>query len=288
MNNTNSKAQDEIAKAVARTPTADLTASRLDEVVLEATGHDGLAADLFRAADTTATAAAHKAHSKDEGPILSCIGTLTLLIAIAAASGIFARYGQSLGWTWMPPILSPVVAALILVVALASIRGPVGRNAARSATYALVLILIAGGVTVFAPGLKQWELVSIVVSLASGVVWVVWINVVRARNADDSRDIDLAFLEARREARTAMAAERVTAIDELTERFHKADVDLAALESLWRFAASCAEKRGATGLVRADGPVGASKLAAILDIPRDFHDIADEATEAAWEKRRPQ
>lgn len=275
----------EVAKAVEQTPEIDLTSSRIDEIVLSATGHDRVAADLFDAAEDTRFEAAHKAHQRDEGS-WGGVGVLTVIVAAAAAGGIFGRYGQSPGLTWMPPVLSPVVAALIALIALASARKPMGRNAAGSCVIALVLIVAAGVVTLLAPGLKPWEQVSVIASIAVGLGGVAWIHLVRARNPEAARERDLGLFLARREARTALAEERERAIHALDKRLRDAGVDAASLEALWTYAAGCAEKRGAKGLERVNGPVGASKLTAILDIPRDHHDVAGERTEAAWEAKR--
>ena len=186
----------------------------------------------------------------------------------------------------MPPVLSPVVAALITIIALASVRKPMGRNAAGSCVIALVLIVAAGLVTLLAPGLKPWEQVSVIASMAVGLVGVAWIHLVRARNPEAARERDLGLFLARREARAALAEERERSIHALGERLQNARADAASLESLWAYAAGCADKRGVQGLERANGPVGASKLTAILDIPRDHHDIAGERTEAAWAAKR--
>ena len=285
MNNTNSTAQEEIAKAVETTPESDLTAARIDEIVLKSTGNDKLTDDLFRAAEEFEFSASHKAYQRDEGP-WGGVGMLTVIVAAAAAGGIFGRYGQSPGLTWMPPVLSPVVAALITIIALASVRKPMGRNAAGSCVIALVLIVAAGVVTLLAPGLKPWEQVSVIASMAVGLVGVVWIHLVRARNPEAARERDLGLFLARREARAALAEERERSIHALGERLQNARADAASLESLWAYAAGCADKRGVQGLERANGPVGASKLTAILDIPRDHHDIAGERTEAAWAAKR--
>ncbi|MER7604439.1 hypothetical protein [Nocardioides sp. NPDC127503] len=285
MNNTNSKVQGEIAKAVETTNVSDLNAARLDEIVLEATGNDELASDLFRSAEKFELAASHKAYQRDEGP-WGAVGVLTVIIAAAAAGGIFGRYGQSPGLMWMPPVLSPVVAALITLIAAASTHKPMGRNAAGSCVIALVLIVAAGVVTLLAPGLKPWEQVSVIASIAVALGGVVWIHLVRARNPEAARERDLGLFLARSEARTALAEERRRAIDALDKRLRDAGVDAASLESLWTYAAGCADKRGAKGLERVNGPVGASKLTAILNIPRDHHDIAGERAEAAWEAKR--
>ena len=285
MNNTNSTAQEEIAKAVETTPESDLTAARIDEIVLKSTGNDKLTDDLFRAAEEFEFSASHKAYQRDEGP-WGGVGMLTVIVAAAAAGGIFGRYGQSPGLTWMPPVLSPVVAALITIIALASVRKPMGRNAAGSCVIALVLIVAAGLVTLLAPGLKPWEQVSVIASMAVGLVGVVWIHLVRARNPEAARERDLGLFLARRESRAALAEERERSIHALGERLQNARADAASLESLWAYAAGCADKRGVQGLERANGPVGASKLTAILDIPRDHHDIAGERTEAAWAAKR--
>jgi hypothetical protein len=285
MNNTNSTAQEEIAKAVETTPESDLTAARIDEIVLKSTGNDKLTDDLFRAAEEIEFAASHKAYQRDEGP-WGGVGMLTVIVAAAAAGGIFGRYGQSPGLTWMPPVLSPVVAALITIIALASVRKPMGRNAAGSCVIALVLIVAAGLVTLLAPGLKPWEQVAVIASMAVGLVGVVWIYLVRARNPEAARERDLGLFLARREARGVLADERERAIQALDKRLQGAGADTASLESLWAYAAGCADKRGAKGLERVKGPVGASKLTAILDIPRDHHDIAGERTEAAWAAKR--
>ena len=285
MNNTNSTAQEEIAKAVETTPESDLTAARIDEIVLKSTGNDKLTDDLFRAAEEFEFSASHKAYQRDEGP-WGGVGMLTVIVAAAAAGGIFGRYGQSPGLTWMPPVLSPVVAALITIIALASVRKPMGRNAAGSCVIALVLIVAAGLVTLLAPGLKPWEQVSVIASMAVGLVGVAWIHLVRARNPEAARERDLGLFLARREARAALAEERERSIHALGERLQNARADAASLESLWAYAAGCADKRGVQGLERANGPVGASKLTAILDIPRDHHDIAGERTEAAWAAKR--
>ncbi|MEU0317241.1 hypothetical protein [Nocardioides sp. NPDC006273] len=274
----------EIAKAVDQSSEIDLTSSRIDEIVLSATGHDRLASDLFDAAEETRFQAAHKAHQKDEGA-WGGIGVLAIIVAATAAGGIFGRYGQAPGLTWMPPVLSPVVATLIAFVALASVRKPMGRTAAGTCVIALVLIVAAGVVTLLAPGLKPWEQVSIIASLAVGLVGVAWIHLVRARNPEAARERDLGLFLARREARAALAEERERAIQALDERLREAGTDVASLESLWTYAAACAAKRGTKGLERVEGPVGASKLTAILDIPRDHHDISGERVEAAWEAK---
>lgn len=274
----------EVAKAVEQTSEIDVNSSRIDEIVLAATGHDHLAADLFDAAEETRFEAAHKTHQRDEGS-WGGVGMLTVIVAAAAAGGIFGRYGQSPGLTWMPPVLSPVVAALIAIIALASVRKPMGRNAAGSCVIALVLIVAAGVVTLIAPGLKPWEQVSVIASMVVGLVGVAWIHIVRARNPEAARERDLGLFLARREARAALAAEREPSIRALDERLRNAGADTASLESLWAYAAECAAKRGVKGLERAKGPVGASKLTAILDIPRNHHDISGEKTEAAWEAK---
>ncbi|MGH3352758.1 MAG: hypothetical protein ACRDPS_18980 [Nocardioides sp.] len=284
MNNTNDDVQGKIAKAVETTPASDLNATRLDEIVLKATGNDELTDDLFRAAEKSELAASHKAYQRDEGS-WGGVGMLTVIVAAAAAGGIFGRYGQSPGLTWMPPVLSPVVAALIAIIALASVRKPMGRNAAGSCVIALVLIVAAGVVTLIAPGLKPWEQVSVIASMAVGLVGVAWIHIVRARNPEAARERDLGLFLARREARAALAAEREPSIRALDGRLRSAGADTASLESLWAYAAECAAKRGVKGLERAKGPVGASKLTAILDIPRNHHDISGEKTEAAWEAK---
>lgn len=285
MNNTNSNVQADIAKAVETTHVNDLNAARLDEIVLAATGNDESTTDIFRSAEKLEFDASHKAYQRDEGP-WGGVGVLTVIIAAAAAGGIFGRYGQSPGLMWMPPVLSPVVAVLITLIAVASARKPVGRNAAGSCVIALGLIVAAGVVTLIAPGLKTWEQISVIASMAVGLVGVVWIHLARARNPEAARERDLGLYLARREARAALAEERERAIHTLDERLRNAGADAVSLESLWAYAAGCAEKRGAKGLERVNGPIGASKLTAILDIARDHHDISGERTEAAWEAKR--
>lgn len=275
-----------IDDAVSATPEIDLTTSRMDEIVLSATGHDGVLEDLFASAKKTRQAAEHATHAHEDGPLLGCVGLLALVVAAAAAGGIFGRFGQAPGLTWMPPTLSPVVAVLVVLLAVASVRRPAGSNSARLSTFALVLVVVAGGVTLFLPGVKPWEQVSIVISVLVTAAAVVWMHVGRSRNAEAARDRDLAGLRARREARASLAEERTRATHELEERLRREQVDLVHLESLWEHAAERARRRGASDLDRTPGPVGASKLAAILDLPRDHRDDADERTEAAWDAKQ--
>ena len=287
MNDSSDKAvRSRIDDAVSATPEIDLTASRMDEVVLNATGNDGIVDDLFVAAKKTRQSMEHGTHAHEDGPFLGCVGLLALVTAAAAAGGIFGRFGQSPGWTWMPPVLSPMVAVLLVVLAAASFRRPARQSSARMGTFALVLVVVAGGVTLFLPGVKLWEQVSIVISVVVTGAAVVWMHVGRARNAEAARDRDLAFLRARREARASLAEERVRATQELEERLRREQVDFVYLESLWAHAAERAQRRGVTGIDRVPGPIGASKLASILDIPRDHRDEADELTEAGWETKR--
>lgn len=287
MNDSSDKAVwTKIDEAVAATSEIDLTASRMDEIVLSATGHEGIVEGLFAAAKKTRQTVEHGTHAHEDGPFLGCVGLLALVTAAAAAGGIFGRFGQSPGWTWMPPALSPVVAVLVVLLAAASFRRPAGQSSARLSMFALVLVVVAGGVTLFLPGVKPWEQASIVISVVVTGAAVVWMHVGRARNAESARDHDLAGLRARREARSSLVDERNRATQELEERLRREQVDFAYLEGLWAHAAERAQRRGATGLVRTSGPIGASKLASILDIPRDHRDDADELTEAAWEAKR--
>jgi hypothetical protein len=275
-----------IDDAVSATPEIDLTTARMDEIVLSATGHDGILEDLFASAKQTRQSAEHGTHAHEDGPLLGCVGLLALVVAAAAAGGIFGRFGQAPGLTWMPPTLSPVVAVLVVLLAAASLRRPAGSSSARLSTFALVLVLVSGGVTLFLPGVKPWEQVSIVISVVVTAAAVAWMHVGRSRNAEAARNRDLAGLLARREARATLDAERARATYELEERLRREEVDLAHLESLWTHAAERAQRRGATALDRTPGPIGASKLATILDLPRDHRDDADERTEAAWEAKQ--
>ncbi|MFE6509270.1 hypothetical protein ACFVDI_19630 [Nocardioides sp. NPDC057767] len=268
------------------TPQIDLTSSRLDEIVLSATGHDGILEDLFTSAKQTRQSAEHGTHAHEDGPFLGCVGLLALVIAAAAAGGIFGRFGQSPGLTWMPPALSPVVAVLVVLLAAASFRRPAGQNSTRLSTFALILVVVAGGVTLFLPGVKPWERASLVISVVVTAAAVVWMHLGRSRDAEAARIRDLAGLRARREARASLAEERAQATQELEARLRREQVDLAHLESLWAHAAERARLRGATDLDRTPGPIGASKLAAILDLPRDHRDDADELTEAAWDAKQ--
>ncbi|GGR53580.1 hypothetical protein J2S40_001364 [Nocardioides luteus] len=278
--------RSKIDEAVNATPEIDLTTSRIDEIVLSAMGYDGVLDDLYASAKRTRQSVEHGTHAHDDGPFLGCVGLLALVVAAVAAGGIFGRFGQSPGWTWMPPALSPVVAALVVLLAAASIRRPAGQGSTRLSTFALVLVVVAGGVTLFLPDVKPWERVSLVASMVVTAAAVVWMHVGRSRNAEAARDRDLAGLRARREARESLAEERARATQELEERLRREQVPFAELEMLWEHAAEGARRRGATSLERTPGPVGASKLATILDLPRDHRDDADELTEAAWEAKR--
>lgn len=287
MNDSSDEAvRSKIDDAVSATPEIDLTSSRMDEIVLSATGHHGILEDLFASAKQTRQSAEHGTHAHEDGPFLGCVGLLALVIAAAAAGGIFGRFGQSPGLTWMPPALSPVVAVLVVLLAAASSRRPAGQSSARLSTFALVLVVVAGGVTLFLPGVKPWEQVSLVISVVVTAAAVVWMHVGRSRNAEAARNRDLAGLRARREARASLAEERARATQELEERLRHEQVDFDHLESLWAHAAERARQRGATALDRTPGPIGASKLATILDLPRDHRDDADELTEAGWDAKQ--
>lgn len=272
-----------VESEVAQTQLMEITPSRIDDIVLKAAGLDQVTADLFRAAEEAEFNASHNAYKKDEGPLVP-VGTLAVIVAATAAGGVFGRY-QSPGWSWMPPILAPIVVVLIAMGAVASFRGPIGRTPAGFFRIAFALVIAAGIGTFLLPGLATWELVDIVTSWVLGLAGIVWIYTVRAQHPDDARERDLAMLRARREGRAALAEERERSLQRLGQILQNEGADYAVLDALWAHAASCADSRGAKDLERVDGPVGASKLAATLDIPRDHHDRSMEQAEARWEAK---
>lgn len=278
--------RDKVANLVAKTAPVDLTAARLDEIVLEATGLDGNLATLFKDAKETRFTIEQRAQVvQNREDALGCVGMLAVLVAAAAAGGVFGRYGQSPGWTWMPPVLNPIAAACIVLVAVASFVRPAHQKVSGTSTIAFVLLAASGALTLLAPGGSHRENVSLVASMAAAGIALIWIHLTRARRARVACDIDLAFLHARREARTALVHEREKATRELDRRLRGTDANLKDLETLWDHAAGCAQERGVSGLERAPGPVGTSWLAATLDIPRDDDDRSDEQAEAAWKRR---
>lgn len=290
VNNTNGdSARSRVQRRVADTPTSDLTASKLDEIVLQETGIYESVNDLFRDAEKTHFAIQDGTRSAlNAGTSLNCFGLLAVVAAAAAWGGVFGRY-ESPGWTWILPALAPVVAAAAVIVAVFSLGRPATRMASGSVTIGFVLISVAGGITLFVFDLEPREQWSILASIAVGGAAVVLLGVTRIRNTDESRDLELALLRARRDARALLEEERAKFLPRLDRTMETVRVDLTELDALWAFAADCAAKRGVKDLDRVNGPVGASKLTSILSIPRDHHDTAGERAEEEWEKRsRPQ
>lgn len=283
MSNTNSDAvRSRVRQRVVDAPTTDLTAARLDEIVLQETGVDESVADLFRDAEKTRFVIEGGTRAvSNAGTSLNCFGLLAVVAAAAAWGGVFGRY-ESPGWTSMPPALAPVVAAAAVIVAVFSFGRPATRMASGAITIAFVLISVAGGVTLYVSDPDSREQWSILVSIAVSGTAVIWLHLVRMFNSDESRDLELALLRSRREARTVLMAQRATFLPRLEDALQNARADLSDLDALWRVAADCAAERGVKELTRMKGPVGASKLASILSIPRDHHDIAGESAEAEW------
>lgn len=286
---TGDTARGRVKRRVADTPTSDLTAAKLDEIVLEETATGESLRALFRDAEETRFAIEGGTRAAlNAGTSLNCFGLLAIVAAAGAWGGVFGRY-ESPGWTWMLPALAPVVAAAALIVAVFSFGRPATRMASGSVTIGFALISVAGGITLFASDLEPWEQRSILASIAVGGAAVVWLRITRIRNTDASRDLELALLRARREARALLEAERAKVLPRLDRTLESVRADLSELDALWAFAADCAAQRGVKDLDRANGPVGASKLTLILSIPWDHNDVAGERAEADWEKRvRPQ
>lgn len=286
---TGDTARSRVERRVAKTPTSDLKPAKLDEIVLQETGADESLEALFREAEEARFEIECRTRAAlNAGTSLNCFGLLAVIAAAAAWCGVFGRY-ESPGWTWMLPALAPVVAAAAVIVAVFSFGRPATRMASGSVTIGFVLISVAGGITLFVFDLEPREQWSILASIAVAGAVVVWLGVTRILNTDESRDLELALLRARRDARALLEEERAKFLPRLDQTLETERVDLSELEALWAFAAGCVAKRGAKDLDRANGPVGASKLTSILSIPRDHHDTAGERAEAEWEKRsRPQ
>lgn len=286
MNNTTGEAaRRRIRRRLEETPTSELTAANLDEIVLQETGADECFKALFRDAEEARFAIEGGTRAAlNAGTSLNCFGLLAVVAAAAAWGGVFGRY-ESPGWTWMPPALAPVVAVAAVVVAVFSLGRPATRMASGSITIGFVLIGVAGGVTLYVSDLESWEQWSILASIAVSGAATVWLHLTRIRNSDEARDLELALTRARREARTLLAEERAKFLRKLDRALEGVGADLGELDTLWTFAAECVAKRGVKDLDRANGPVGASKLTSILSIPRDHHDVAGERAEAGWGKR---
>ncbi|TQL68966.1 hypothetical protein FB381_2867 [Nocardioides albertanoniae] len=289
MDDTNGAGADALRARVERrvsgTPTGQITAATVDEIVLQETGTDKSLTTLLSDAEETRFGITGGARAAlNAGTSLNCFGLLAVVAAAAAWGGVFGRY-ESPGWTWMVPTLAPVVAAAAVIVAIFSLGRPATRMASGGISIGFVIIAVAGGVTSYAFDLEPTEQWSIWASIAVGGAAVVWLHLVRLLNSDESRDLELALLRARREARALLAEERARFLPRLEGALHAAQADLDELETLWTFAADRVAKRGVT-LDRADGPVGASLLASILSIPHDAHDRAGEDAEAEWEKKR--
>lgn len=290
MNNTNGDTVwSRLERRLADTPTSDLTAAKLDEIVLQETVTDGRLGALFRDAENARFAIEGGARAAlNAGTSLNCFGLLVIVSAAAAWGGVFGRY-QSPGWTWMAPALAPVAAVAAVIVAVFSLGRPATRMASGSVTIGFVLISVAGGVTLYVSDVEPWELWSILASIGVGGLATVWLQLTRILNSDESRDLELALLRARREARVLLEEERAKFLPRLERILEGVRADLSELDTRWAYVAACAAKRGIKDLDRANGPVGASKLTSILSIPRDHHDVAGERAEAEWEKKsRPQ
>lgn len=283
MNNTTGEAaRSRVRRRLADTPTSELTAANLDEIVLQETGTGESLKALFRDAEETRFAIEGGTRAAmNAGTSLNCFGLLAVIAAAGAWGGVFGRY-ESPGWTWMPPALAPVVAAAAVIVAVFSLGRPATRMASGSVTIGFVLISAAGGVTLYVSDVEPWEQWSILASIGVGGVAAVCLHLTRVLNSDESRDLELALLRARREARALLVEERAKFLPRLDRTLEGVRADRSELDTLWAFAAACAAKRGVKDLDRAYGPVGASKLTLILSIPRDNHDIAGERAEAEW------
>lgn len=282
-------ARSRVQRRVSSTPTSDLTAANLDVIVLEETGTHESLRDLFGDAEDVRFAIEGGTRAAlNAGTSLNCFGLLAVVAAAGAWGGIFGRY-DSPGWMWMPPALAPVVAVAAVIVAVFSLGRPATRMASGAVSIAFVLIGVAGGATLYISEVAPWELWSLLVSIAVCGAAAVWLRLTRTLNSDASRDLELALLRARREARALLVEERAGFLLRLEQTLQDVRADLLELDSLWAFAAECAAKRDVIDLDRTNGPVGASKLTSILSIPRDHHDVAGERAEAEWEKRsRPQ
>ena len=285
-NTTGEAVRSRVRRRPADTPTSELTAAKLDEIVLQETGTDESLKALFGDAEGARFAIEGGTRATlNAGTSLNCFGLLAVIAAAAAWGGVFGRY-ESPGWTWMAPALAPVVAAAGVIVAVFSLGRPATRMASGSVTIGFVLIGVAGGVTLYVSDVEPWEQWSMLASIAVGGAATAWLRLTRIRNSDESCDLELALLRSRREARALLAEERAKFLPRLERTLEGVRADLRELDTLWAFAAACAAKRGVEDLDRANGPVGTSKLTSILSIPRDNHDIAGERAEAEWEKRR--
>ncbi|MFE6646641.1 hypothetical protein ACFVJS_08780 [Nocardioides sp. NPDC057772] len=282
-------ARGRVQRRVSNTPTNELTAANLDVIVLEETGTHKSLRDLFRHAEEVRFALEGGTRAAlNAGTSLNCFGLLAVVAAAGAWGGIFGRY-ESPGWMWMPPALAPVVAVAAVIVAVFSLGRPATRMASGAVSIAFVLIGVAGGATLYVSDVDPWEQWSLLASIIVCGAATLSLRLARALNSDESHDLELALFRARREARALLAEERATFLPRLEQALEDVRADLLELDAVWAFAAECAAKRGIKDLDRANGPVGASKLASILSIPRDHHDVAGERAEAAWEKRnRPQ
>lgn len=215
MNDTHDATRSRVERRVADTPANDLTAAKLDEIVLQETGTDESLKALFREAEEARFAIEGGTRAAlNAGTSLNCFGLLAVVAAAAAWGGVFGRY-ESPGWTWMLPALAPVVAAAAVIVAVFSLGRPATRMASGSVTIGFVLISVAGGITLFASDLEPREQWSILASIAVSGAAVIWLHLTRILNTDESRDLELARVRALREARALLEEERAKFLSKL-------------------------------------------------------------------------
>ncbi|MGH3352757.1 MAG: hypothetical protein ACRDPS_18975 [Nocardioides sp.] len=165
-----------VAQAVAQTPEIDLTASRIDEIVLQEVSTDERVNDLFREAEKTRFAVEGGTRAAlNAGTSLNCFGLLAVVAGAGAWVGVFGRY-EAPGWTWMAPALVPVVATPAAIVAVFSLGRPTTPMASVAITIGFVIVSVAGGVTLYVSDVKPWEQCSILASIGVGGAAVVWLH----------------------------------------------------------------------------------------------------------------
>lgn len=260
-----------VEDAVAKLSEDDLTPGRLDQIVLKAAGCDAAANEVFAAAEQASIASFQKfeAARRGRGDGFGCFAFLTVLFALTGFAGVFGRAARSTDLTWLVAWGLVLGALMQVVLVLLQRTRPLQKRLVRLCTVALAIMVLSALLVQAADGVRQWERVAVAVAVGLGLLANVWFRLIRRWRAQQAHEVDTSYLRQRRAQREVLAVTEAGLVEQLDERLGRAHCDVALLDELWSVARQAAEARGAVELERAVGPVGASRIKALLDLPVD-------------------
>lgn len=215
-----------------------VTAQLADEAALGAMGHEALGAELH----AEGRAARAEAQRDIQGALRTRFGarrprgpaTALVFVALFAATVPFAlSVGRSVTGDWvLVRTIGAVVTALLLTLPAAiALRGPLSRVTTAPTVLAAGMVGVTSA-TLLSEGVAPWQQTAAIAATAVAAAAAVVVLIPRLARKEQAREIDLAPLGARREARQRLSRERDRLLAGLGERLRGDNVDIDAVRAV--------------------------------------------------------